>query len=462
MRSPAGPHRNWQARAAPPIPIECAALACHKIAVSKEPFWEVPHPGCRVEAVIFGYASNNSSRLLGIVRELELNQDETGGESRREHLIHSDDHGRTWQAGEAFNLAGDGSHVLVSNYLDAQTDTYFLFILRRVMDRAKLAGRHVMTYSQQLYRVSHDGGRTWGPEQPLIQQGVAYNEQHPARGIRYGRNGGYVCTSPLRHSNGTILVPFQVWPWDAQRQRLNTTKCSVVWIGTPTPDMSRVAGQSRTTDGIGLCGSGQPIAWDYGDYICGQADRYGSLCEMTLTELTNGDVLTIMRASPPGTLSKFYCVSSDGGRSWSKPQALTFDNGEPLLSPSAISRFIRSTRNGKLYWIGNMYPFRAGHYLSMPPNRQRFALHIAEVNEETYGIKQETVTTIDESTDEQLPREYSNFWVYEDHRTGKLILTMCEACALPLKNHEVPASYTGPYMTRDSWTAGSYRYEITL
>ena len=88
---------------------------------------------------------------------------------------------------------------------------------------------------------------------------------------------------------------------------------------------------------------------------------------MTLTELTNGDVLTIMRASPPGTLSKFYCVSSDGGRSWSKPQALTFDNGEPLLSPSAISRFIRSTRNGKLYWIGNMYPFRAGHYLSMPP-----------------------------------------------------------------------------------------------
>ena len=424
MRSSAGPHRQ-------------------KIAVSKQPFWTASYPGCRVEAVIFGYASTNSSRLLGIVRELELNQDETGGQFRREHLIHSDDDGRTWHAGEAFNLAGDGSHVLVSNYLDAQTDTYFLFILHRVMDRATLAGRHVMTYSQQFYRVSHDGGQTWGPEQPLIQKGAAYNEHHAARGIRYGQNGGYVCTSPIRHSNGTILVPFQVWPWDAQRQRLNTTKCSVVWIGSPTPDMSR-------------------IEWDYGDYICGQADRYGSLCEMTLAELTNGDVLTIMRASPPGTLSKFYCVSSDGGRSWSEPQALTFDNGAPLLSPSAISRFIRSTRNGKLYWIGNIYPLRAGHYLSMPPNRQRFALHIAEVNEETYGIKQETVTTIDESTDEQSPREYSNFWVYEDRRTGKLILTLCAACALPLKNHEVPAGYAGPYMTRDSWTAHSYRYEITL
>ena len=313
MRSSAGPHRNWQARAAPPIPIECAALACHKIAVSKEPFWEVPHPGCRVEAVIFGYASNNSSRLLGIVRELELNQDETGGESRHEHLIHSDDHGRTWQAGEAFNLAGDGSHVLVSNYLDAQTDTYFLFILRRVMDRAKLAGRHVMTYSQQFYRVSHDGGQTWGPEQPLIQKGASYNEHHAARGIRYGRNGGYVCTSPIRHSNGTILVPFQVWPWDAQRQRLNTTKCSVVWIGSPTPDMSR-------------------IEWDYGDYIWRAG---GPVREPLRNDPRRADQRRCPHhhaGQPPGTLSKFYCVSSDGGRSWSEPQALTFDNGAPLLS----------------------------------------------------------------------------------------------------------------------------------
>ena len=78
-----------------------------------------------------------------------------------------------------------------------------------------------------------------------------------------------------------------------------------------------------------------------------------------------------------------------------------------------------------------MYPFRADHYLSMPANRQRFALHIAEVNEQTYGIKQDTVTTIDESTDEQLPREYSNFWVYEDHPTA----SSSSRCAQPAPSH---------------------------
>ncbi|MAG36090.1 MAG: hypothetical protein CL878_07595 [Dehalococcoidia bacterium] len=414
-----------------------------EVGITKELFWEAPYTGCRLDAVVFGYASTKGPRLLGMAREMELDEDETGGRFRRERLIYSDDHGRTWQDGESFNLAGDGSHVLVSDYLDAETDTYFLFALRRVMDRAKLAGRHVMTYSRQLYRVSHDGGHSWGPEQPLIQTGAEFNEQHAARGIWYGKNGGYVCTSPIRLSSGTLLLPFQAWPWDAERQRLNTTKCSVVWIATSTPDMNR-------------------IEWEYGDYICGDAERYGSLCEMTITELTNGDVLAIMRASPPGTLSKFYCVSSDGGRSWSEPKALTFDSGEPLLSPSAISRFIRSSRNGKLYWIGNMYPFREDHYLTMPPNQQRFSLQIAEVDEETYGIRHDTVTTIDESEDGDVPREYSNFFVYEDRDSGNFILTMCEACALPLKHYEVPDSYTGTYMTRDNFTSHSYRYEIAL
>ena len=169
-----------------------------------------------------------------------------------------------------------------------------------------------------------------------------------------------------------------------------------------------------------------------------------------------------MRANPPHTLSKFYCLSSDEGRTWSEPQPLTFDNGDPLLSPSAVSRLIRSSRNGKLYWIANILPYRDDHYLTMPDNRQRFTLQIAEVNEDTCGIEPETVTTIDESTDDTLPREYSNPAVYEDRDSGKLILTMTSACALPLSTHEVPESYTGGFMTKETYTSHSYRYELTV
>jgi hypothetical protein len=311
------------------------------------------------------------------------------------------------------------------------------------MDLAKLAGRHGMTYSQQLYRMSRDGGQIWEKAQAVVQKGEEYSESHYARGIWYGKNGGYICNDPIKLRNGSILLPFQVWPWDEKNNKLSTCKFSTVFIGTWAKDLSR-------------------IQWDYGDYIEGLPDRYGSLCEPTLAELKNGDVLTIMRASPVGASAKFYCISKDGGRTWSEPKRLTYDNGEQLLSPPAISRLYRSSRNGKLYWIGNIMPFREDLYVNMPYNLQRFVLQIAEVNEDNFSIRKETVTTIDESKAGEIPREYSNFYIYEDRHSGNMILTMCEACALPLKGSMVPGSYQGPYATKESFTAHSYRYEIKV
>ena len=185
-------------------------------------------------------------------------------------------------------------------------------------------------------------------------------------------------------------MPFQVWPWDEKNNKLSTCKFSTVFIGTWAKDLSL-------------------IQWDYGDYIEGLPYRYGSLCEPTLAELKNGDVLTIMRARPAGAPAKFYCISKDGGRTWSEPKRLTYDNGEQLLSPPAISRLYCSSQNGKLYWIGNIMAFREDLYVNMPNNLQRFVLQIAEVNEDNVGIKKETVTTIDESKAGEIPREYSNF-----------------------------------------------------
>ncbi|MAG35861.1 MAG: hypothetical protein CL878_06425 [Dehalococcoidia bacterium] len=414
-----------------------------KIEVRKELFWEAPYTGCRLDATILGYVSTRSGRLLGRVRESVLADDETTGHFRREYLVFSDDRGQTWQEGESFDVSEHGSHIVYWDYLDEETDIHLLFLWRRELQRAKRIGRHPMTYSRQLYRVSRDGGHTWGPEQLLVQRGAEFSEAHVARREWYGKNGGCICNTPLRLRNGTILFPYALWPWDARKQVLDTSKDSAVFMGKWAPDFSH-------------------LEWELGDYIRSTREQHGSLCEMTLAELPSGDILAIMRANPPNTLSKFYCLSSDGGRAWSEPKALTYDNGELLLSPSAVSRLIRSSRNGKLYWIGNILPFRADHYMTMPDNWHRFILQIAEVNEDSYGIKQETVTTIDESTDDTLPREYSNPAIYEDRDSGNFILTMTSACALPLSTHEVPESYTRGFMTKETYTSHSYRYEIAV
>lgn len=415
----------------------------NRIEVTKELFWEAPYLGCRLDATILGYVSTKSNRLLGRVRESVLADDETTGHYKKEYLVFSENAGRSWQEGESFDVAEQGSHIVYWDYLDEETDIHLLFLWRRELQRAKSNELHPMTYSRQLYRVSDDGGKSWGPEQPLVQRGSGFGLEHVTHREWYGKNGGCVCNAPLRLGDGTVLFPYTLWPWDSQRQKLDTSKDSAVFIVRWPVDATR-------------------IEWELGDYIRSSSEQHGSLCEMTLAELPGGDVLAIMRANPPDTLSKFYALSSDGGRAWFKPKPLTFDSGEPLLSPSAVSRLIRNTCNGKLYWIGNILPYRQDHYLTIPDNQHRSVLQIAEVNEVSYGIKRDTVTTIDESTDDVLPREYSNPCIYEERDSGKFILTMTSACALPLTTHEVPDSYSGAFMTKETYTSNSFRYEIKV
>ncbi len=132
-----------------------------RIQVTKELFWEASNEGCRLNAAIMGYTSATGESLLGVIGEPVFTQDETGTQSKLERLIrsdlgskliHSSDNGRTWREGESLVATRETSDVVTDDYLDVENDVHMYFILRRVMDLAKLAGRHGMTYSQQLYR----------------------------------------------------------------------------------------------------------------------------------------------------------------------------------------------------------------------------------------------------------------------------------------------------------------------
>jgi hypothetical protein len=122
---------------------------------------------------------------------------------------------------------------------------------------------------------------------------------------------------------------------------------------------------------------------------------------------------------------------------------LTYDDGSEFYSPSSYSRLIRSSKTGKLYWIGNI--------TADPPNGNlpRYPLVIAQVNETTPTptLIKSTVTKIDDrQSDEPTTVALSNFNVYDDRETGALEMYMSRYG----ENYGSPTSADG------------YHFEMTL
>tara|TARA_Y100000588_G_C14250950_1_gene923396 strand:- start:1151 stop:2428 length:1278 start_codon:yes stop_codon:yes gene_type:complete len=419
------------------------------ITVNKSLFWESPRIGCRVDAYINGYTSPKDPHLMGIIREVDFDQIEQpvadGGLSR---LIRSENGGHSWQARPWVRTSDKTDNGSCQNYLqfiltDQRNDLCLLFTLRRWVKSPQTAARDIKKYSRQLYQISHDGGKTWGKERTMIQTGPEFNQTHYMRNIRFGCNAGFISNTPLQLRDGSLLLPFHIWPWNEREQKAD-----------PNQKTSGVV----TAHWKDTCSG---IDWDMSEYLS-ITEESGCLSEITLAERNDGSILGIMRASSPDSPGKFYSISHDHGQTWSQVQRLSFDNGDPLYSPSSISHLIRSSCNGKLYWIGNILSQKGANYLNLSSNRHRFILQIAEVDEITCTIRKQTVTTIDESIDPENPKEYSNAWIYEDRDTGYFILTMCQACALPFSHHSVPSSYCGPFMTKEAFTSNSYKYEIAI
>lgn len=142
------------------------------------------------------------------------------------------------------------------------------------------------------------------------------------------------------------------------------------------------------------------------------------LVELDISELKNGNLLLIMRGSntkeTPGR--KWFSVSKDGGITWSEIKDMRYDTGERFYSPASIHKTIRSSKTGKLYWIGNIS--------DTPPdgNYPRFPLYIVEVNEENPSFKKDTLTIIDtrDSGKDTDRVQLSNFALLENRETGNL------------------------------------------
>ncbi len=184
-------------------------------------------------------------------------------------------------------------------------------------------------------------------------------------------------------------------------------------------------------------------------------DRQSSrgISEPIIAELPNGKILTVVRASnviyenwkcrisPYAPCYKFYAISTDGGKSFSPLMPWHFDSREPIHSPATYSEFIKSSKTGKLYWIGN---------ITEPSetfgNFPRFPLHIAEVDEEWGVLKKDTLTVIDTRREgESKMMQLSNFTLFENRETG---------------NYELYLAKLGQYDSRSVYDCESCKYEI--
>lgn len=265
------------------------------------------------------------------------------------------------------------------------------------------------------YRVSTDGGMTYDAERPLVQSGPDFSPMHPNQYVWVGKNSFcYAAIPPLiRMSNGQVLLPIYFAPLDEQGRMYNPLGAfTFTWVAALIGTWNE---------------SGTDLIWDISPQIrltAEQSSRGANEC--AVAELTTpGHILMITRGSnepdPTGKLPaiKWKTLSPNYGRTWSPYTPFTYTDGEQFLSPSSCSSLIRSSRTGKLYWIGNISRQQPRG------NWPRYPLIIAEVDEETLGLRRETVTIIDDrrredSTDLQL----SNFGLVEDARTGHIVVTL--------------------------------------
>ncbi len=215
---------------------------------------------------------------------------------------------------------------------------------------------------------------------------------------------------PIVTSTGRILVP-------AMRHLLDDNGKPVHYRGC----------WATADESLTLIGEYEPngtIRWQLGQPVPVDLEKSSrGLNENSIAELRDGRLAMICRGDnsmfPERPGYKWLSFSEDGGGHWCAPVPLPCDKGEPIESSSTGSALFRSTTNGKLYWMGNLcvQGQRArGNYPRVP-------LVVAEVQEEPFALKRDTIAIIgDRGPGEPEQVQMSNFRYYQDRETGHLVV----------------------------------------
>ena len=267
------------------------------------------------------------------------------------------------------------------------------------------------------YRVSTDGGETFTDLRPIVQQGEGHSPMHPIEYVWVGKNSFCYATIPgimLRLSNGQIFFPCYYAPLDEAGNYYNPLNAYT---------FSRVCGIIGTWNE-----AGDDLLWDVSDPVIltpEQASRGAGECAVIELAEKPGHLAMVIRGSnapnPTGKIPayKWKTLSTDYGKTWSPCEPFSYDDGEPIISPAACSSFIRSSRTGKCYWIGNISR-------TLPQgNSPRYPLVIGEVDEDGVSLRRHTLTIVDDRQPDDPPDlQLSNYNLVEDEKTGEFVLQL--------------------------------------
>lgn len=351
--------------------------------------------------------------------------------TRKLYRRRSDDGGRTWSVhGPVF--AADPSkpkskeRVAGRHFLDANNGllvaVYSDWLIKS--DEPQFSSNTTAASYRIHYEISRDGGQTWGPSRQVIHRGPQFNETQWMPGITYGRNGGYVesCV-PVSLDDGTIVVGMVAAPLGADGKLYlprggywyDTAFLRGRWSADNTALEWEISNPLKVTTDVSSVGACEP------DLVHLGGER------LFATMRCQGDKSRGIPSSRQGSLSL------DGGRTWTAPSPLVYDDGRPVYVPAAYSAFLRSPRTGNIYWFANILDHPV--YAQYP----RCPLSMAQFDPQQLCLMKDTVRVVQglppgapkctnelPTTDEECGRQYTNFGAYADRHTGEMVILVAE------------------------------------
>jgi len=328
----------------------------------------------------------------------------------------SKDNGRTW--GEFIplervtqQLPGGGFVTYPGKFTyDPKLEILYQLIMRRMFPGRELYDYKVLDYVDHTV-VSENGKLV----ELKYEQGPDFRESIPFDSTYLRTNRAYIGQRITLDKDGTAYLPLVCFK---KEHEIGINQGGVVLM------------KRDPSTGIWSASNQQ--------YISPNLSSRG-LLEPEVAILKNGNILIVCRGSNvkgqdhvlyPDSLEarKWYLLSEDGGKNLSPPKELKYDDGSRFFSPSSIHSFVRSSKNGKLYWVANIVDEEPNG------NRPRYPLCLTEIDERSPAVKKKGMVIIDdkrEGDDDLL--QLSNFDLLEDRETKNIEVLITKIGQVP--NH---------------------------